>query len=155
MGNPAVFFDDDTPPNRPVLRLDGRVHIISDEELWLTDDLDDPNCDDIPPARYKNLKMFVGYLEGQHFLFDPQSVLLENSFETPLPDGGGTQVEQTRMTKTEIKNDGSSYQYEVSATGEGHDCCGGRGRSRGTHALIENCARLSPHHRYIAATSCH
>ena len=115
--NPAVFFDDNTPPNR-ALSLDGRTHELSDQELFLTDDLDDPNCDTIPPARYEDMQIVVGSLESQYFLFDPQTVLLENSLETPLPDGGGNQAEQSRLTKTEIDNDRTASGYQVGATGK-------------------------------------
>lgn len=108
-----MYFDAGIQPTRPPVSLDFRVNRLSEQELFLTNDLNDANCDNIPPARYKDKQVVIGNLDGQHWLFDPQIVLQENSLETPLPDGGGNLVEQTRLTETELENDRRGRDYEV------------------------------------------
>lgn len=101
VGNPNVFFDSQTPPNIPTLKLDGKVSKLSDEELYLSEDLEDPKCSLLPPQRGTRPNTFAGSLNGEMWLFDSQVRLQENTMEKPLMDGGGPLVEQTLLTEEE------------------------------------------------------
>ena len=116
LSNPQVFFDDDTPPTWPLLNLDqyGQVVEISEHDLHLAADLDDPNCLLIPAARYKRVPVVIASFGGQQWMFEPQVQLLENSLENPLADGGGNLVVQTRSTEAELASDPGYRNYEVS-----------------------------------------
>lgn len=113
MFNPAVFFDDQTPPNVPTLNLNVGVLKLSEEELHLTEDLDDPICSVIPPQRMRNRELFAGKHEGEYWLFDSQLTLQDNTLESPLPDGGGSLVKQTKATKEELKENSRADRSEV------------------------------------------
>ena len=116
VSNPQVFFDADTPPTWPPLNLDqyGQVVQISEHDLYLAADLDDPNCRLIPAPRYKSVPVVIASFGGQQWMFESQVQLDENSLETPLANGGGDLVIQTRLTDAERASDPRYSGYEVS-----------------------------------------
>lgn len=105
---PDVFFDNLSPPTNPVVSLDGHVKEINQElfggevfELYVESDLDDPNCDLIPPQHGNKRYLVVGQYKGSYWLHDPRFELLENTLENPLMDGGGPIVKQTILNEEE------------------------------------------------------
>lgn len=115
---PEVFFDADTQPTWPLLNLDeyGQVVKITDQELYLKAELEDPKCLLIPDAHFKDVPVVVAVLQGQYWLFDRQIQLEENTLDTPLPDGGGSLVIQTRLTEAELASDSRATNYEVACS---------------------------------------
>lgn len=114
--NPQVFFDADTPATWPTLNLDryGQVIEMSEHDLYLEEDLDDPNCRLIPAPRFKSVPVVIASFGGQQWMFESQVQLDENSLENPLANGGGDLVIQTRLTDAERASDPRYSSYEVS-----------------------------------------
>jgi hypothetical protein len=103
IGNPAVFFDDNTTPTNPPISLDNHAFAMgTDNEVYLGANPADPNCDLIPPQRGPNVYLVVGTWGGRHWLFDPRFKLETNTLENPLDDGGGGLVAQTRLNDEEM-----------------------------------------------------
>lgn len=115
--NPKVFFDSQTQPTNPPVNLgSNKVEKIAETELYLTADLDDENCNLVPPQRGKKVYSVIGELDGQQWLFDPQLVMLENTLENPLMDGGGPLMEQTLLTDAEKKADRKASRNQVACS---------------------------------------
>lgn len=113
MTNPPVFYDSSTPPTAVVLELDeARVETVSEDEFFLQRDFDNPTCDLLPEPRLDNTFNVVGLYKGQYYLFEPQMKLLSNDMNDPLPDGGGSIVELTRLTMSE-ESDKSNQGHEA------------------------------------------
>lgn len=130
--NPRVYFDSDTPPNTPLLDLDGAAIKVSDEEAYLTRSIDDINCGAFPRQRFKDKIFAVGNFEGQHWFFDSQNLVRKNTLDNPLEDGGGDLVSQTLLAPDEISDDNDVYrqvgcryvQLEIASSspeGEAHE----------------------------------
>jgi hypothetical protein len=115
-GNPAIFFDDETPPTNPPVNLDGHGFTMgTDNEVYLTNNPDDPNCDLIPVQRGTGIYLVVGTYGGKHWLFDPRFEVETNTVEDPMDDGGGGLVLQTRLSDAELV-DRRDPLYQVSCS---------------------------------------
>lgn len=105
MGNPAIFFDNQTPPTHPPVTLDGfGFELSSMEDFFSTTKIIDPNCDLVPPQRGGNVYAMIGILNGEHWIFDPRHDFRRNTLRDPLRDGGGDWYQQTRLEDDEVEN---------------------------------------------------
>jgi hypothetical protein len=101
--NPPVFFDDITPPNNPVVTLDGHVQGLelnqdgNPQSLLVTSDVEDPHCAAVPTQKGSNRYLVVALYKGEYWLHDPRWRLAENTIENPLSDGGGALELETFM----------------------------------------------------------
>jgi hypothetical protein len=107
LGNPPVFFDDQTPPTNPTVNLDGKAVVIdrqyypareTDQELILQSDLEDNVCKSAPPVTGWPTYEVVGILKGEYYIHDPRWSIYENSIESPKPDGGGALSRQVEAS---------------------------------------------------------
>jgi uncharacterized protein (DUF1501 family)/uncharacterized protein (DUF1800 family) len=98
IGNPAVFFDDQTPPTNPTVNLNGKTIVVdsqyyplrqNDQELFLESDLDDDVCNSAPSVTGFPAYEVVGIFQGEYYIHDPRWSIYDNTVETPKPDGGG------------------------------------------------------------------
>jgi hypothetical protein len=115
LGNPPVFFDDQTLPTNPSVNLDGKAAVINsqyyppgetDQELILQSDLEDDVCNSAPSVTGWPPFEVVGIFQGEYYIHDPRWSIYENSIESPKPDGGGAisrQVEASVKKKTAFR----------------------------------------------------
>lgn len=100
-GVPPVHFDAHTPPDLPVLSLDGGVVVEYDnfhfsahtpQELMLVRNL---TCTALPPLAPQP-NVVVGMYKGEYYIHDSRFVLLDNTVNNPLEDGGNQIVQMTK-----------------------------------------------------------
>ena len=103
--NPPVFYDGSTKPDAVILELDGvLVKRLSEEEIYVKEELDHPNCELIPEQHFDDRINVIATYKGQYYIFDPQILFHGNDVDEPLKDGGGLVMAQTRLTRDQYIN---------------------------------------------------
>ena len=106
-GVPPVYFDAQTPPDLPIISLDGGVAVeydnfyfswLTPQELMLVRNIteSDEACMKLPQVDPYALRTVVGMYKGEYYTHDSRFVLQENTVDHPLDDGGSRIVQMTR-----------------------------------------------------------
>ena len=101
IGNPPVFFDEQTPPTLPAISLDGYGTLIGENDWLANETIEHVLCDMLHPLAADTV---AGVSEGKYYLFDPRSDFKRNTVLEPLMDGGGAMVEQTEGSVDEQRH---------------------------------------------------
>lgn len=106
-GVPPVYFDSQTPPDLPIISLDGGVVVEYDnfyfswhtpQELMLVQNITHTEAcmQLLPQDNLYSLRTVVGMYKGEYYIHDGRFVLQENTVDNPLEDGGSHIVQMTR-----------------------------------------------------------